>query len=46
MSDPRIPAAGQTAPDFALPDGTGTRRRLSELTADGPLVLIFYRGCW
>jgi len=34
--------AGDTAPDFELPDQTGTPRRLSELLADGPVVLFFY----
>ncbi|HET9141955.1 peroxiredoxin [Actinophytocola sp.] len=34
--------AGDQAPDFALPDETGTTRKLSELLADGPLVLFFY----
>jgi|SRR5699024_2193843 len=33
---------GSTAPDFALPDETGTERRLSTLLADGPVVLYFY----
>ena len=33
---------GDTAPDFELPDETGTVRRLSELLADGPAVLFFY----
>ncbi|MCX2927151.1 peroxiredoxin [Streptomyces sp. NEAU-W12] len=28
--------------DFALPDGTGTVRKLSELLAEGPVVLFFY----
>jgi peroxiredoxin Q/BCP len=46
MPDPHPPDIGQTAPDFTLPDSTGTPRRLSELAADGPLVLILYRGCW
>jgi peroxiredoxin Q/BCP len=46
MPDVRIPDAGGTAPDFTLPDSTGTPRRLSELVADRPLVLIFYRGSW
>ena len=31
MHDPRIPDVGDTAPDFALPDSTGTLRRISEL---------------
>jgi len=33
---------GDTAPDFQLPDQTGTPRKLSELLADGPVVLFFY----
>ena len=33
---------GDTAPDFELPDETGTKRKLSELLADGPVVLFFY----
>ncbi|UXY25759.1 peroxiredoxin [Streptomyces sp. HUAS TT20] len=33
---------GDKVEDFALPDGTGTTRRLSELLADGPVVLFFY----
>lgn len=33
---------GDRAPDFALPDQTGTVRSLSSLLADGPIVLFFY----
>ncbi|MGH9246559.1 MAG: peroxiredoxin [Acidimicrobiales bacterium] len=33
---------GDTAPDFELPDETGTPRRLTDLLADGPVVLFFY----
>ncbi|MGW0043869.1 peroxiredoxin [Rhodococcus sp. NPDC003348] len=33
---------GEQAPDFALPDQSGTVRKLSDLVADGPLVLFFY----
>jgi peroxiredoxin Q/BCP len=33
---------GATVEDFALPDETGTVRRLSELLAEGPVVLFFY----
>ena len=40
------PQPGETAPDFELPDSTGEMRRLSELCAWGPLVLLFYRGHW
>ncbi|AKN74259.1 peroxiredoxin [Streptomyces sp. PBH53] len=36
------PAIGDKAEDFALPDETGTTRRLTELLADGPVVLFFY----
>lgn len=34
--------AGETAPDFELPDQDGKTRRLSALLADGPLILYFY----
>ncbi|MFF5144968.1 peroxiredoxin [Streptomyces sp. NPDC013157] len=33
---------GSKAEDFALPDETGTTRTLTELLADGPVVLFFY----
>ncbi|OIJ93388.1 peroxiredoxin [Streptomyces monashensis] len=33
---------GSRVEDFALPDETGTTRRLTELLADGPVVLFFY----
>jgi peroxiredoxin Q/BCP len=41
---------GDVVDDFELPDETGTPRKLSELLADGPVVLFFYpaamtRGC-
>jgi peroxiredoxin Q/BCP len=41
---------GDIAPDFELPDQDGTPRRLTDLVADGPVVLFFYpaamtRGC-
>ncbi|WP_327667768.1 peroxiredoxin [Streptomyces sp. NBC_00485] len=35
-------AIGDKADDFELPDETGTPRMLSELLADGPVVLFFY----
>jgi thioredoxin-dependent peroxiredoxin len=34
--------AGDRAPDFELPDETGTPRTLKELLSSGPLVLFFY----
>ena len=33
---------GDLAPDFELPDEDGVPRKLSELAADGPVVLFFY----
>ncbi|MFB7244084.1 peroxiredoxin [Streptomyces populi] len=33
---------GDQVEDFALPDETGVTRSLSELLADGPVVLFFY----
>ncbi|HEY2428777.1 MAG TPA: peroxiredoxin [Acidimicrobiales bacterium] len=33
---------GDTLDDFELPDQTGSPRKLSELAADGPVVLFFY----
>ncbi|MET9117384.1 peroxiredoxin [Streptomyces longwoodensis] len=38
----RAPQVGDRVEDFALPDETGTVRTLSELLADGPVVLFFY----
>ena len=33
---------GDVVPDFELPDQTGTQRKLSDLLANGPVVLFFY----
>ncbi len=43
-------AKGDLVDDFELPDETGTPRKLSDLLADGPVVLFFYpaamtKGC-
>jgi len=35
---------GATLPDFELPDDTGTKRRLSELQGDNPMILMLGRG--
>ncbi|MBL1108469.1 peroxiredoxin [Streptomyces sp. 5-8] len=35
-------APGDKIEDFALADETGTTRRLTDLLADGPVVLFFY----
>ncbi|MET9734360.1 peroxiredoxin [Streptomyces sp. NPDC006458] len=36
------PQVGDVVEDFALPDETGATRKLSELLAEGPVVLFFY----
>jgi peroxiredoxin Q/BCP len=41
---------GESVGDFELPDETGTKRKLSEFLATGPVVLYFYpaamtKGC-
>jgi peroxiredoxin Q/BCP len=46
MAMGKMPAAGEVAPEFQLPDSTGAPRRLSELVSQAPLVLLFYRGDW
>ena len=55
LSDPRYgqldavpgaPSQGQQAPDFELPNHLGEKTRLSALLAEGPVVLMFYRGFW
>jgi len=38
--------AGDVLEDFTLPDATGGEVSLSQLVADGPAVLVFYRGGW
>ena len=38
--------AGQSAPDFTLPDAAGQPVSLAALLAAGPVVLVFYRGNW
>jgi thioredoxin-dependent peroxiredoxin len=46
MPPGKMPGAGDLAPEFELSDSTGTPRRLSELVAETPIVLLFYRGAW
>jgi len=41
-----IVRAGETIEDFALPDATGADVSLGEILAEGPAVLVFYRGGW
>ena len=38
--------AGDSAPEFALPNAVGHRVALSALLAAGPVVVSFYRGGW
>mgnify|MGYP001168899914 CR=1 FL=1 len=38
--------AGQRAPNFELRDFAGKQVSLAQLSSDGPLALIFYRGLW
>ncbi len=46
----RIPelglSVGASAPNFSLPDATGTTVELNRLIGNGPVVLTFYRGGW
>jgi hypothetical protein len=37
---------GETAPDFALVDSTGTLWDSRDLRSNGPLLLTFFRGHW
>ena len=38
--------AGDACPDFSLPTAEGGFTRISDLLAQGPVVLSFYRGQW
>jgi peroxiredoxin len=42
----RALGVGDRAPDFALPDASGTLVSSDELLARGPIVVSFYRGGW
>ncbi|HWF73130.1 MAG TPA: peroxiredoxin-like family protein [Solirubrobacteraceae bacterium] len=50
LADRGIPAGavavGDKLASFALTNATGEIRTLDELTADGPAVIVFYRGGW
>ena len=37
---------GARFPDYALPDQTGTKRKLSELQGDAPMVVMLSRGLY
>ncbi len=42
----RAKNVGDRAPDFTLPNADGDDARLSDLLADGPVVIVWYRGGW
>jgi peroxiredoxin len=42
----RMLAPGDRFPDIELPDHAGDTRRLSELVADDPALVHFFRGWW
>lgn len=42
----RIPAVGDSAPPFELPDTEGRMVRSADLLERGPLIVSFYRGVW
>lgn len=42
----QIMSLGAVAPEFELPDHSGKVVRAAELLAEGPLVVVFYRGRW
>ncbi len=46
MAEGTTPKLGAKAHEFVLLDSTGVERRLSELVAERPVVLLFYRGDW
>ena len=41
-----VPEVGADAPEFNLPSAQGGQLRLSMRTADGPVVVVFFRGAW
>ena len=38
--------AGDTMPDFVLPNQHGSPRRLQDYLANSAVILNIYRGCW
>ena len=38
--------AGDKFPEFSLSDHTGQATSLDKLLAQGPLLLVFFRGPW
>ena len=42
----RIPRVGDKLAPFSLPDTEGNLVDSNKLMANGPLVVVFYRGVW
>jgi hypothetical protein len=42
----RVPKVGDPAPDFILPDSTGSTWNSRALRRDGALLVTFFRGHW
>lgn len=42
----KAPKAGDTLPNFNLPNHLGKNQSLSDLVKDGPVIVTFYRGGW
>ena len=42
----KVLKAGESAPEFSLPDENGNLVELKSLLARGPMVISFYRGVW
>lgn len=40
------PKVGESINDFSLSNQSGDHRSLADLRADGPVVMVFYRGGW
>ena len=43
---PNAPQLGDTAQDFVLPTSDGASFDLAQARADGPVLIMFYRGFW
>ncbi len=46
ISKRKIPQVGDTLPAFELTDSHGTLVKSTDLAAEGPFVLSFFRGNW